>query len=304
MPTGWSREQYSVLGWNVSVLARRASVPGAEPPLVLIHGLIAAAESFRKLVDLLPADRDCFALDMPGAGYSERPGSGDVSFHGMACAVEELVRLLGLERPVLLGHSHGGAIALRVAASGTLPLSGIVLISTAHPFSRHEDRLVRFYLTWLGRRFARLLPHLPARVLLFGFRRMPGARGSISAEDYAPYLHTIRVPGTIPHVLRMLESWAADMERLGKDLRAQPLAMPALVIWGTRDIVVPVSTATGLMQVLPAGKLVALEGIGHLPIEEAPVACAAAVSGWMDEMPARLQEGGRASLDAHPKRAG
>ena len=277
----WSREEYSIAGWRVSVLVRRAPGGSGRPPVLLIHGLIASAESFRKLVDHLPADRDYFALDMPGAGYSERPTIGDVSFHGMAAAVGEAVRVLGLERPILLGHSHGGAIALRLAASGTVPLSGLVLVSSAHPFSRYEDRLVRFYLTAIGRQFALLLPRLPARILLFGFRRMPGERGAITAEDYAPYLQTLRVPGTIPHILRMLESWAADMHQLGRDLQAKPLAVPAFVLWGERDIVVPVSTTAELMQVLPHGGLTVLERIGHLPIEEDPPACAEAIETWL-----------------------
>ena len=145
---------------------------------------------------------------------------------------------------------------------------------------------MRFYLSWIGRRFARLLPQLPARILLFGFRRMPGARKSITAEDYAPYLQTLRGPGTIPHILRMLESWATDMQQLGERLRAEPLAAPAFVLWGTRDIVVPVSTAAGLMEVLPHGTLAVLERIGHLPIEEAPGECAVRISQWMDGLAA------------------
>ena len=97
------REQLNVLGWDVSVLVRRAAGPGAKPPVLMIHGLVAAAESFRKLIDHLPADRDYFAIDMPGAGRSERPTSGDVSFQGMAHAVAEAARLLGVESPVLVG---------------------------------------------------------------------------------------------------------------------------------------------------------------------------------------------------------
>jgi len=232
----------------------------------------------------LPNDRRIMALDLPGAGYSERPLKADVSFAGLANVVAKAIFVLGLHKPVLLGHSHGGAVVLRLGASHPDLVSALVLLCPAHPFSNHEDLLVRFYLSSVGRVFARCLPLLPRQALMFAFKRMPGSRASFGYDELGPYLHTLRTPDTVPHLLRLLGSWHSDMSQLGRELVDQPLSVPTLLLWGDRDIIVPLSTASGLTQHLANAKLLPLLGVGHLPNEEAPAECARAITEWLAEL--------------------
>jgi pimeloyl-ACP methyl ester carboxylesterase len=157
----------------------------------------------------------------------------------------------------------------------------MILIAPAHPFSQREDPLVRFYLSRPGRWFANLLPRIPKRLMLETFRRMPGDRGNVSYEQIEPYLQTLRHPGTIDHVLRILKSWKSDMERLGNALREHRTEIPALLLWGELDPVVPASTGAELMRYLGPSEQMTLPGVGHLPNDERPKECGALIRTWL-----------------------
>ncbi len=250
-------------------------------PVLMLHGLVAGGDCFRKLADELPDDRRVVALDLPGGGYSDRPLDIDVSFRSIAEIVAEAMMVLGMERPVILGHSYGGAITLELAAWRPELLDAMILIAPAHPFSMREDPLVRFYLGRAGRWFARLLPRLPRRLMLETFRRMPGDRRNVSYEQIEPYMQTLRHPETIPYLLRLLKTWKSDMEKLGNALREQRTEVPAFVIWGELDPIVPASTGAKLMEHLGAGEQATLRGVGHLPSDERPEDCGALIRKWL-----------------------
>jgi len=221
------------------------------------------------------------AIDVPGAGYSDRPR--DVSFAALAGIISETLRRLNLQDAVLLGHSHGGVVALQLVSNEPEMLSGIILLCPAHPFSGKEDGLVRFYLSLPGRMFAHCLPLVPRPLLLFAFRHMPGKRSRFSYEELEPYVHTLRRVGTVKHMLRLLLTWRADMRALRDDMLQRPVQTPALLLWGDRDIVVPVSSAQKLMKCLANARLVRLQGVGHVPNEEAPQKTGAAIKAWLEE---------------------
>ena len=91
-----------------------------------------------------------------------------------------------------------------------------------------------------------------------------------------------RVPGTVDHTLRLLDSWHADMDALRHDLEARPIELPTLVLWGDHDRVVPEHTAAGLERYVTHCEHNILQGIGHLPNEEAAAECGALIVNWLD----------------------
>ncbi len=277
----WHRHEIQLSTVHVSVLERAADKPSTEAPLLLLHGLVAEANTFRRLMSALPQNRRVLALDLPGAGYSERSPRLDASFGGMAGLVGEAIGSLGLQRPVVVGHSHGGAVALELASHTPELVSGMVLICPAHPFSGREDSLVRFYTSRIGNAFAHLLPRLPDWLHLFVFRHMPGGRREFSAADLEPYLHTLREPGTVDHLLTLLRSWKVDMARLRDKMTAEPLSVPTLLLWGEKDVVVPPASAEELTHHIQRWELIELPNVGHLPNEEAPRQSAALITDWL-----------------------
>ncbi len=106
------------------------------PAVLLIHGNNGAKESFEKqLFDNSLSNYRLIALDLPGHGESSRTEES-YSITGIACRIVEFSQKLNLSRPVLVGHSLGGHIAIKV--SQLMDVSGLV-ISQTPPLNSVED---------------------------------------------------------------------------------------------------------------------------------------------------------------------
>jgi pimeloyl-ACP methyl ester carboxylesterase len=188
---------------------------------------------------------------------------------------------LGLERPVLLGHSHGGAVSLRLAVERPELLSALILLAPAHPWSGHECAIIAFYLSGFGRWFARLMPSVPEPLHWLAFKSMSGPKGMRDRSVLKYYRDSGKVPETVEHTLRLLTTWQADMDELRSVLDLQPIGLPVLVLWGDHDRVVPEKTAPALEQHLSQFEHITLPGIGHLPNEEAAILCGSHICRWL-----------------------
>src|SRR5690242_14275501 len=100
---------------------------GGGTPIVLIHGLPGTAEDWNEVTPLL-AGRRTIAIDRPGFGYS---GDGYLKFDRQLEVIDALLRRLGVRRPVLVGHSYGGTVALAFAERHPNEVSGLVLVDAA-----------------------------------------------------------------------------------------------------------------------------------------------------------------------------
>ena len=98
---------------------------GAKPPLVMLHGLIGSGACWTPIARALAHDFDVITPDARGHGDSSAPESG-YRYDDLASDVVGLVAALGLQRPVLLGHSMGGMTA--AVAASRLPLRGLILV--------------------------------------------------------------------------------------------------------------------------------------------------------------------------------
>ncbi len=97
------------------------------PPIIFVHGITANAFCFQAFADDLARDHRVFAYDLRGRGDSDKPESGyNIPIH--AADLAELIDELGLEQPVVAGHSLGAFIALYFAAHFPEKLSKLVLI--------------------------------------------------------------------------------------------------------------------------------------------------------------------------------
>jgi len=99
--------------------------PGAEPPILAIHGSTMSAYTFTALAERLTPDVRFVAVDLRGHGFSDKPPTG-YSVQQHVEDLRELVAVLGLHRPIVLGFSIGGAIAAFLAARGDW--SGLILL--------------------------------------------------------------------------------------------------------------------------------------------------------------------------------
>jgi magnesium chelatase accessory protein len=276
------QREICVDGARLTLLEREATPDAGRAPIVLLHGVAASAATMELLIAELPPERRLIALNLPGSELPDTTTLSDVSLHGLARQVRDCARMLGLERPVVLGHSHGGAIALQMAASFPEDVSGLILLAPAHPFLLRERWLVAFYNSWAGHIVGHSIGLLPGWIQALTLRRLTGPAGRKLKIDWKPYREPFRRRDNVEQLLRLLKTWSADMDALGVQIETHKIASPTLFLWGDADAIVPIKTAAALQQCVQQWELVTLRGVGHLPNEEAAAECGNAVRAWLD----------------------
>lgn len=238
--------------------ARSPRPSGSEgmPPLVLIHGAGGSHLHWPRELRRLGMT-DVYTLDLPGHGKSEGVGRQSVPAYAE--------RLLGwmqdawVRRPILVGHSMGGAIALQAALDAPDAVSGLVLIGSGarlrvaeailRATSREEtlDQAIDVIVEWsYSAGASRALRELSAKSL---------------REMRAAVLHNDFLACDLFDV----------MDRLGE------VRVPVLVVCGAEDRLTPEKYARFMAEHLPDARLVVLPSAGHMVMLEQPKATADAV---------------------------
>src|SRR5215470_14495788 len=105
-------------------------VRGSGPTIILIHGLTGQLRNFtHSLVDLLTDELRVIAIDRPGSGYSKRAPGASAALTAQGDLIAKFIHTMGLERPLVVGHSLGGAIALAIALEHPECAGGLALIA-------------------------------------------------------------------------------------------------------------------------------------------------------------------------------
>ncbi|QNI34407.1 alpha/beta hydrolase [Alloacidobacterium dinghuense] len=244
---------------------------GNGPSLLLLHGLLGSAHAWYPCLSRLGQDSFVYAVDSFGIGRSDRVPGLDASLRAHADRMATFLDEVGIGRADIMGTSHGGAVAMMLAARHPERVRSLLLHAPANPFSLLGDPMVHFYRTPLGRWFANQVPNLPEKLQELALGRMYGNSKLVRQEALERYMSSLRVPGTVQHVLNILDSWFEDMRELGASLE-KLRDVPTLLMWGTRDRAVSLESGRQLEKVLPRAEMVILPGVGHLPHDEAPIA--------------------------------
>ena len=128
-----------------------------------------------------------YAPDALGIGDSERVPNLDVSLVATAGRLVDLMDAKGIAQADIVGTSHGGSVALMLAALHPERVRSLMLHAPANPFSDVADPLIRFYRTALGRWFAGRLPTVPANVQALALGRMYGDASRIRSRSLERY---------------------------------------------------------------------------------------------------------------------
>ena len=242
---------------------------GSGRPLVLMHGIIGSTANWRRTIGALAGDASVYAIDQINMGRSQRVRGLDAGLEATADRVAAAMDGLGLTEADIAGHSHGGAVALMLAARHRERVRSLILFAPANPYSHVGDWLVRAYNTPLGRLLVRTGPYLPRRIQLAGLARMYGDPARIADGSLQNYIVGLRVPGTMQHILAIVRDWFPEMAKLEAAL-PRVAGVPTLLVWGDRDPAVDPASAVKLQRVLPQAELRIIPGAGHVAFEEMP----------------------------------
>lgn len=246
---------------------------GTGPLVLLIHGAGGATQSWRGVFPLLARDTRVVAVDLPGQGFSQLGARSRCGLDHMAEDLWSLCRHEGWQPAVIVGHSAGAAIALRMAELGAP--GHIVGINAA---------LGNFkgVAGWLFPMLARALALSPVTAGLFAASvtdqsvrtLIRGTGSTLDDTGIALYRRLASDRGHVDGTLAMMAQW-----RLDGLLRRLP-SNPARVtlVTGDRDLAVPPSTSRDAAAALKNATLVTLPGLGHLAHEEDPATVARIIS--------------------------
>ena len=253
---------------------------GQGRPLLLLHGLVGSARNWRQNISFLADHSNVFAIDLSNMGESQRLPGLDAGLEATADRLAACMDALNIEKADVAGHSHGGAVAIMFAARHPHRVRSLILFAPANPFCDLGHQLIRFYQTRFGAWLARQIPILPRRLKATALSRMYGDHSRVVPSSLDGYIDGLGIPGTIDHVLQIVQRWFIDMGLLRSAL-AGLVAPPTLLIWGDRDRAVGLSSGRELQRLIAHSRLLVIPGVGHIPFEEMPAICNEAMRDWL-----------------------
>jgi len=237
------------------------------PPIVLVHGWGCTVYAFRyNIPEIADAGYRVVALDLKGHGLSDKPaGPGEYTIDALVEHLREALDAIGLDRPVLAGHSLGGTLVYHFAARyperaralGLLAPAGL----TGVPLMPIYRLVTPTMLNPIFRR-ARL-----RSVVKIALRRVYGKRGHFSHRDVEEYFAPSQFPDYAPAIRQLLHSydWNAAAHR-----QLAAVNVPAAGIWGTRDHMMPRDGMDIYRRLVPGIELRSVPDAGHVITEETP----------------------------------
>lgn len=246
---------------------------GSGPALILIHGLMGYSFSWRFTMPALAPYATVYAIDNLGAGLSKSKEGMDCTVGATANRVLQFADAMGLRSFDLLGTSHGGGVAIVVAAlckeRNDGRLRHLILVAPVNPWSRHGKRLAPFVASPIGSLLFRNTIERWRSLDVLWLRRLFGDEAKIPADSLEGYRIPVFKNHGFRHAGHILKSWTRDLAELERAL-PKICDYPTMLIWGKKDRAVDFTSAEPLRCNFRNVQLVALEGVGHLPYEEAP----------------------------------
>lgn len=241
---------------------------GEHRPIVFVHGLSGQWQNWLENIPRFSQERRVVAMDLPGHGLSEMPRD-KISIELYGNFVADLCRRLDLVPAVLVGNSMGGFVAAEVAIRASEVVERLLLISSAGASQMDIARrpallagkVVGFLATanlaqkrWIARR--RVLRHWIMSLIV----RHPSR---IKADAmFEALMKGADKPG-------FEDALKANLVYDFRD-RIPQIGAPTLVIWGEKDMIIPVKDADAFVSMIEGARKVVVEDTGHVPMFERP----------------------------------
>lgn len=234
---------------NVNGIDVNYSDTGKGEPLVLLHGWGSSIDPFRGAVSLVSKKYRAIAPDMPGFGDTpEPPGVWNVDDY--ADFIIAFLQKLGVEKAIMLGHSFGGRVIIKLAARRELPfiIDKIILVDSAgiKPEKANTQKATEA----VNRAGKKILARFPGVV-----EKIQRMSGSADYRAASPLMRKILV-----NVVN------EDLTQLLGDIKQS-----TLLIWGSLDTATPLSDGKKMEELIPDSGLAVIEGATHFSFLDNPV---------------------------------
>jgi pimeloyl-ACP methyl ester carboxylesterase len=253
---------------------------GTGPAVIMIHGLGGNLLHFDyALAGRLAGEFRLIMVDRPGSGYSTRAADADATLTAQAAAIAKLIRALALTRPLVVGHSLGGAISLALALDHPDCAGALALVA---PLTHARNETPAIFRPFLIR--SSLVRMLIAWTLAtpLGIRRGPQALKEVFAPEAVAPGFPLRAGGLLGLRPKAFYATSSDLVAINDALPAYARRYPSLdlpfgIVFGKDDRLLDYRQQGEAMRAAcPALDLELIEG-GHMLPMTAPDRCAALI---------------------------
>lgn len=247
-------------------------------PIVLIHGTSASLHTWDGWTEALKGQRRVIRMDLPGFGLTGPAPDGDYRMTRYADFIAALLDQLGVRRAVLAGNSLGGGIAWRTAVQHPERVSRLVLVdASGYPLQSTSVplgfRLAQ--IAWLQPVMSKMLPR---RMIESSVRNVYADPGKVTPELVDRYYELTLRAGNRESLIRRLQLRETDAQSAGL---IKTITQPTLVLWGAQDKLITEPSGQRFHQDIAGSQYVVLDGLGHVPQEEAPARSVAVVQQFL-----------------------
>ena len=247
-------------------------------PIILLHGSNADLHTWEPWAEGLKEQYRVIRFDQIGHGLTGPDPNDDYSLASFVADIDEVANALKLDRFVLAGNSMGGSHTVGYALEHPERLLGMVLVDAGGaPVKDDSPGNIGFTIARTPV-VNQLMRHITPRSLIEQSLRQSVSKEAIVTEAMVDrYWELLRYPGNRgASIIRFSRDWTGFDET-----QVSSITVPALIIWGEEDGLIPAFAGEWYDEKLPVSELVVYPGIGHLPQEEAPEASIADLKDWL-----------------------
>ncbi|MCF6238774.1 MAG: alpha/beta hydrolase [Candidatus Marinimicrobia bacterium] len=239
---------------------------GIGQPLIFLHGQASDLLNFDPVYPLFVKNHRVIALDYPGFGKSDKPGTS-FSEEFLVSLLDSLYETTGVESATLIGHSYGGYVGMLYGAARPERVKSMVLISPAgiQKFNSFISTAMRKAFTVESilktttkkalKNYRNTSVNWSPAMEIYAMRRV--ALLTEGGEEYRRYAHAM-----VQAMELMLNTGVGD--RIGMQ------NLPTLLIWGMDDPLIPLKVSNEALQLIPSATLKTINDCGHFPMLEHP----------------------------------
>ena len=241
---------------------------GSGPVVLFIHGILGSQRQWEHLVDVLDDDHRVVLPDLFGHGDSAKP-LGDYSLSAHAAAMRDLLDHLGIERVTLVGHSLGGGIAMQFFYLFPERVERLVLVSSGG-LGREVNLVLRAATLPGAAQVLGVVASAPVLSRVEALGRGAQRVGWKPGADISAIWRGFSTLGDRESRAAFLSTTRAVIDLGGQSISAHDhlegaLPVPTLIVWGTRDHMIPAAHAVAAQEAVPECRVELFEGAGHFP---------------------------------------
>jgi pimeloyl-ACP methyl ester carboxylesterase len=232
---------------------------GDGPPLILIHGMFGDFLDWEPVLEPLSHSHRVIAVDLPGFGLSSKPRR-EYTAGFFITTLQELFTQLGISEIILVGNSFGGQIAILYALQHPERVAKLVLVDSGGFRAIPEEEALMVAGRFGAPVIAALTPEIHSLLFASVFAQPSDASRlyvrrqdeKLRRSDYPAYAQSVA-----SGIRLSLSAYLLD--------RLPEIGCPTLLVWGEKDLVLPVEQGRQALGKLPHGELKVIPGCGHAP---------------------------------------